>query len=1174
MKRLLLILLTSILCLSVSAQKKQKHYNLLWQIKGKQSSEPSFLFGTMHVADERAFNYSDSVMLAIDKADAFALEAQPDEMVSALFSEMFTSSDTTNLVKDILTKEEYEQLAKRVEAEMGIPLDQLNLNNPLLIEIMLERSHREFLKDSLNIGYGTDMSTFVDAYLNGIAKTLDKNIYGLEKIDDQLAIFTNISKEEQRKSLLRSIDTTMGKKVMMRMMEEQLIKVYNEGNIEKIEQFVGKKWIEDSVMVKRNHVMAESIDSILQKENLFAAVGAAHLPGEKGVIKLLEAKGYQLSPVKATFTGVADQYKIDYSNQEWETYTDNESGFSVETPAELFEFNMFEKLGMDMHFTWEMTSGAYYGIIKIPVPSNMEVSEAMEDLLYQSMSKNFAGAGKEVILNEVIETQDGKAAELIYKDSNSTQRMRFYYRYGKMTALFMGNNLEVIKQPFADRFFDSFKSFEPENYEPPKPVADFDPSSWVDYKNEQQAFSIKLPNLDVTDQSRELEVEGATDKYVVEMFFATDTIARANYFVRYNDFPLGMYAQAGALDETLAEMRAQADEFEELDTLWQNGFEGRSFKMTNKGFPMTGRIFVRGNRIYGLIQQLFLPAEQQAAAGYFFDSFKLEPYLQDTFQTVKSDTFFYKIDIPSINKTTNSTDLEDYKYYGFESDHTLFGKNPYTGAMHMLYIAKYNDLYRIFDIDSFYNQLAYGSINYADTILQQFEVEKNGVQGMEYHISADGDRISRRLQYFLNNQYLYQLDAYDTNEELFGDKINHFFDSFEIGDVPNFDMQTSKTSTILKGLQSNDEQTYEKSLYALTSYYEFIEEDIDPLFAAAKLSYPIDTANNVATSIFNNLEPLLKDEHVPQLTDLYRLYKDSTYLSSDILNAINKLDTINGYETYFNLMVNETPKESNYYTYAPLNDSLPYVADHFDQLLPLLKNDAHRLQIVGIANTLHQYKNDLYKNKIEKYIPNILEYAMEAVEAYKTKPGDLDHVGMLEYLTLIDAAENAKLGEKFTKNMLQTKLPIWSKVDLAEYRLKNNLKIKSKLVDTLLANEYTKLRTIKALYKAGKTKLIPKKDLAFDAFTQLAFNNCLNNYDEYFADSLSAVGKLNKKDGDYYVYQFNYDDQEKQYFGIIGPFEGNSINFDYQCKTKWDIIEEDWQAQAEQLLNELKAGSE
>jgi uncharacterized protein YbaP (TraB family) len=41
--------------------------------------------------------------------------------------------------------------------------------------------------------------------------------------------------------------------------------------------------------------MLERMEKRLQEGNAFIAVGALHLPGDKGLLKLLQARGYRVS---------------------------------------------------------------------------------------------------------------------------------------------------------------------------------------------------------------------------------------------------------------------------------------------------------------------------------------------------------------------------------------------------------------------------------------------------------------------------------------------------------------------------------------------------------------------------------------------------------------------------------------------------------------------------------------------------------------------------------------------------------------------------------------------------------------------------------------------------------------------------------------------------------------
>ncbi|WP_039866550.1 TraB/GumN family protein, partial [Pedobacter sp. BAL39] len=66
------LLIFAALHLTGTAQDK-KPYNLLWEISGNGLKKSSYLFGSMHVKDRRAFNFSDSVLIAMETSSAFAI---------------------------------------------------------------------------------------------------------------------------------------------------------------------------------------------------------------------------------------------------------------------------------------------------------------------------------------------------------------------------------------------------------------------------------------------------------------------------------------------------------------------------------------------------------------------------------------------------------------------------------------------------------------------------------------------------------------------------------------------------------------------------------------------------------------------------------------------------------------------------------------------------------------------------------------------------------------------------------------------------------------------------------------------------------------------------------------------------------------------------------------------
>ncbi len=49
----------------------------------------------------------------------------------------------------------------------------------------------------------------------------------------------------------------------------------------------------DRLLDRRNETMAKSILDLAEKKKVVAAIGALHLVGERGVIRLLEKEGYK-----------------------------------------------------------------------------------------------------------------------------------------------------------------------------------------------------------------------------------------------------------------------------------------------------------------------------------------------------------------------------------------------------------------------------------------------------------------------------------------------------------------------------------------------------------------------------------------------------------------------------------------------------------------------------------------------------------------------------------------------------------------------------------------------------------------------------------------------------------------------------------------------------------------
>jgi uncharacterized protein YbaP (TraB family) len=84
---------------------------------------------------------------------------------------------------------------------------------------------------------------------------------------------------------------------------KQLSAAYKSRNTDKLVEISAEQMKDDKAFAKRllddrNVMWVPKIEGLIRTKPTFIAVGAAHLGGEKGLIKLLRARGYDVRPIK------------------------------------------------------------------------------------------------------------------------------------------------------------------------------------------------------------------------------------------------------------------------------------------------------------------------------------------------------------------------------------------------------------------------------------------------------------------------------------------------------------------------------------------------------------------------------------------------------------------------------------------------------------------------------------------------------------------------------------------------------------------------------------------------------------------------------------------------------------------------------------------------------------
>jgi len=263
---------------------------LLWKISGKGLSKPSYLFGTMHVLCADDAQLSDSLKGAIAYCDQVYFEIKLDDMSGLMSSMKYMRMNDSKKLSDLLSATDYQKVKGYFSSHGSLlPFGMLERFKPLLISSLIEE---EGLACQATNGMELMIMKELQTYHN-------KPVMGLETVEFQAGLFDSIPYEKQAKDLVNYIDSADEYKKMTL----ELAQVYKSQDLEKIDQLSqkgdpGMDGYMDLLLYDRNRKWARALDSLLRGKSLLIAVGAAHLPGDQGVISLLRKAGYTLSPVK------------------------------------------------------------------------------------------------------------------------------------------------------------------------------------------------------------------------------------------------------------------------------------------------------------------------------------------------------------------------------------------------------------------------------------------------------------------------------------------------------------------------------------------------------------------------------------------------------------------------------------------------------------------------------------------------------------------------------------------------------------------------------------------------------------------------------------------------------------------------------------------------------------
>ncbi|MCW4468203.1 TraB/GumN family protein [Flavobacterium sp. MFBS3-15] len=281
MKRLALLLLFA--AASLSAQEK-KYQSLLWEISGNGLEKKSYLYGSMHVSNKVSYNLSDAFFTHLLNADMVAGESDP-----ATWGEL---TGMMSQQRPYYLSMGYSGFYFKPVGKDG--LRKLFSSNSYSLNSLLSRT------DETDIENQED--TYLDMFIYRTGRKYNKISVGLE--DAKTSVLTIMKVDPTSVKPLENNRAAIQKALKNMSYQDALTHYYREKDLDMIDSLMVLAIPENylkALLYERNGVMAASIDSLSRKGSLFAAVGAAHLPGKNGVIEALRKKGFTVTPVFDTY---------------------------------------------------------------------------------------------------------------------------------------------------------------------------------------------------------------------------------------------------------------------------------------------------------------------------------------------------------------------------------------------------------------------------------------------------------------------------------------------------------------------------------------------------------------------------------------------------------------------------------------------------------------------------------------------------------------------------------------------------------------------------------------------------------------------------------------------------------------------------------------------------------
>jgi uncharacterized protein YbaP (TraB family) len=265
---------------------------VFWKLE-KDGETAGYLLGTIHSEDPRVLEFSAEFLEQLKSCDVYAMEMVRDVPTLHQLTEYMNFQDGTTL-ESIIGTERFKKLIE-VMSPYRLPPDFMAHMKPWAAMMTLSTPPPK-------TGFFMDLSLSLRASGNSI------DVVGLETLQQQLSFLEDMPEAMQ----VRLLDQAIAEAGRVEDMQREMVDAYLHNDLQKLQSITDEELLAGGDEIhsyfyqhgieERNQRILVSLLSLLESRKVFVAVGALHLPGEQGLLRLLSNSGYGLAAMPMPFT--------------------------------------------------------------------------------------------------------------------------------------------------------------------------------------------------------------------------------------------------------------------------------------------------------------------------------------------------------------------------------------------------------------------------------------------------------------------------------------------------------------------------------------------------------------------------------------------------------------------------------------------------------------------------------------------------------------------------------------------------------------------------------------------------------------------------------------------------------------------------------------------------------